>query len=113
MLGSYALSSNRGFNGVTNNDNWFESYGPRDMDRRHVFTFSGIADLPWGLRVSAVSKVLSGPPFRAQLFGLDLNGDGTINDLLPGRAGTSSVAAWTLLGCERWSSGSTPLLWAG
>ena len=84
MLGSYALSSNRGFNGVINNANWFESYGPRDMDRRHVFTFSGIADLPWGLRVSAVSKVLSGPPFRAQLFGLDLNGDGTINDLLPG-----------------------------
>jgi hypothetical protein len=42
------------------------------MDRRHVFTFSGIADLPWGLRVSVVSKVLSGPPFRAQLFGLDL-----------------------------------------
>lgn len=84
MLGSYALSSNRGFNGVINNDDWFVSYGPRDMDRRHVFTFSGIADLPWGLRVSAVSKVLSGPPFRAQLFGLDLNGDGTINDLLPG-----------------------------
>jgi len=84
MLGSYALSSNRGFNGVINNDNWFASYGPRDMDRRHVFTFSGIADLPWGFRVSAVPKVLSGPPFRAQLFGLDLNGDGTINDLLPG-----------------------------
>ncbi len=84
MLGSYALSSNRGFNGVINNDDWFASYGPRDMDRRHVFTFSGIADLPWGLRVSGVSKVLSGPPFRAQLFGLDLNGDGTINDLLPG-----------------------------
>jgi hypothetical protein len=84
LLGSYAPSSNRGFNGVINNDDWFESYGPRDMDRRHVFTFSGIADLPWGLRVSAVSKVLSGPPFRAQLFGLDLNGDGTINDLLPG-----------------------------
>jgi hypothetical protein len=57
---------------VINNDDWFESYGPRDMDRRHVFTFSGIADLPWGLRVSVVSKVLSGPPFRAQLFGLDL-----------------------------------------
>ena len=84
MLGSYALSSNRGYNGVINNDDWFESYGPRDMDRRHAFTYSGIADLPWGLRLSAVSRILSGPPFRAQLFGLDLNGDGTINDLLPG-----------------------------
>ncbi len=34
--------------------------------------------------MSAVSKILSRPPFRAQLFGLDLNGNGPINDLLPG-----------------------------
>ena len=82
--GSYALSNHKGFNGVINNNDWFESYGPRDTDRRHVFTFSGIADLPWGLRLSGVSKILSGAPFRAQLFGVDLNGDGTINDPLPG-----------------------------
>jgi hypothetical protein len=82
--GSYALSNHKGFNGVINNNDWFESYGPRDTDRRHVFTFSGIADLPWGLRLSGISKILSGPPFRAQLFGLDLNGDGIISDLLPG-----------------------------
>jgi hypothetical protein len=36
------------------------------------------------LRLSGISKILSGPPFRAQLSGLDLNGDGIINDLLPG-----------------------------
>ena len=82
--GSYALSSNRGFNGIIDNNDWFASHGPRDADRRHVFTFSGIADLPWGLRLSGVSKLLSGPPFRAQLFGVDLDGDGTLNDLLPG-----------------------------
>ena len=81
---SYALSNNRGFNGIVDNSDWFASYGPRDFDRRHVFTFSGMADLPWGLRLSGVSKILSGPPFRAQLFGVDLDGDGTINDLLPG-----------------------------
>lgn len=83
LRGSYALSSNHGFNGIIDNDDWFASQGPRDADRRHVFTFSGIADLPWGLRLSGVSKILSGPPFRAQLFGLDLDGDGTLNDLLP------------------------------
>jgi hypothetical protein len=33
------------------------------MGRRYVFTFSGMSDLPWRLRVSAVSKVLNGPPF--------------------------------------------------
>ncbi len=82
--GSYALSSNRGFNGIIDKDDWFASYGPRDSDRRHVFALSGVVDLPWGLRLSGVSKMLTGPPFRAQLFGVDLDGDGTINDLLPG-----------------------------
>jgi len=84
LRGSYALSSNRGFNGIIDNNEWLASYGPRDSDRRHVFTFSAVADLPWGLRLSGISKMLSGPPFRAQLFGVDLDGDGTINDLLPG-----------------------------
>jgi len=83
---SYALSSNTGFNRIINNDNWFESHGPRDADRRHVLSASGIANLPWHLRIAFVSTVMSKPPFRAQLFGFDLNGDGTINDLLPGTA---------------------------
>jgi len=34
--------------------------------------------------LSSISTFLSKPPFRAQISGLDLNGDGTINDLLPG-----------------------------
>src|SRR5207245_563815 len=81
---AYALASSVGLNQVINNDNWFESYGPTASDRRHALTVSGIVDLPWGFRFSSISTFMSKPPFRAQLFGLDLNGDGTINDLLPG-----------------------------
>ncbi len=81
---AYALASSVGLSGVINNDNWFESYGPTVGDRRHSLTVSGIVDLPWGFRLSSISTFMSKPPFRAQLFGLDLNGDGTINDLLPG-----------------------------
>ncbi len=84
LQASYALSSNQGFNGIINNDNWFESYGPTATDRRHIFTVSGIVDLPWSFRVSFLSTILSKPPFRAQMFGLDLNGDGTLNDSFPG-----------------------------
>lgn len=81
---AYALASSVGLNQIINNNNWFESYGPTPGDRRHSLTVSGIVDLPWGLRLSSISTLMSKPPFRAQLFGLDLNGDGTLNDLLPG-----------------------------
>ncbi|MCP5112158.1 MAG: hypothetical protein GY953_15120, partial [bacterium] len=83
FLASYALSKNDGFNGVVNNDDWFESYGPLASDRRHLFTCSGLLELPAGLRLSFISSIMSRPPYTAQLFGLDLNGDGTENDGLP------------------------------
>ncbi len=84
FLLAYALASSVGLEQVISNDNWFASYGPTDADRRHSLTVSGIVDLPWGLRLSSISTFASRPPFRAQMFGLDLNGDGTTNDLLPG-----------------------------
>jgi hypothetical protein len=81
---AYALSSSVGLDEVRNNSDWFESYGPTAGDRRHTLTVSGIVDLPWGLRLSQLTSFVSGPPFRAQVFGIDFNGDGTINDVLPG-----------------------------
>ena len=81
---AYALASSVGLNGVRNNNDWFDSYGPTAGDRRHSLTVSGIVDLPWDLRFSTITTFMSKPPFRAQLFGLDVNGDGIINDVLPG-----------------------------
>jgi hypothetical protein len=37
-----------------------------------------------GFQVSFISSMSSRPPFTAFLNGLDLNGDGSLNDLLPG-----------------------------
>ena len=84
LSAAYALASSVGLEQVISNDNWFAGYGPTDADRRHTLTVSGIVDLPFGLRLSSITSFASKPPFRAQLFGLDLNGDGKSNDLLPG-----------------------------
>jgi hypothetical protein len=86
FLASYAYSTNVGdnFNPGFNNDNPLDNRGPLDRDVRHILSLSGLAQLPkrfqMGLFVSYVSK----PPFSAILGGIDLNGDGTGDDLLPG-----------------------------
>jgi hypothetical protein len=82
---AYALSSLTGY--FTNEDqtDWFAHYGPLDADARHRFTFSGIADLPLGLRASLIGAFVSRAPFNARLPGtIDINGDGTFGDTLPG-----------------------------
>ena len=98
FLGSYALGSFVGTNGTGaataesaggrvfgfNNDNWFENYGPLPSDRRHLLNASGVFELPWRLRVAYNITAYSAPPFSVYVEGVDFNGDGTINDLLPG-----------------------------
>jgi len=84
LLASYALSSARGFNGVVNKDDWFESFGPLGSDRRHLLNLSGVVTLPWSFQVSFVSTASSGPSFNANISAVDFNGDGTNGDRLPG-----------------------------
>jgi hypothetical protein len=79
---AYALQSNVGLNEFVNNNNWFEGWGPRSP--RHVLNVSGIVDLPWKFQASFISQVTSKTPFTARISNLDLNGDGTSFDLLPG-----------------------------
>ena len=67
-----------------NNDNWSENYGPLPTDRRHVLNLSGFVDLPWRLQASFILAAYSRPPFLAYVNGMDFNGDGTQEDLLPG-----------------------------
>jgi hypothetical protein len=45
---------------------------------------SGIAELPKRFRVGLFVSYIGKPPFSAYLGDLDLNGDGTTGDLLPG-----------------------------
>jgi hypothetical protein len=98
VLLSYALGSYTGTNGTGtgtaegtggrvfgfNNDDWFENYGALPTDRRHTLNVSGFIDLPWQSEIGFNVSVYSRPPFSAYVSGTDFNGDGTINDLLPG-----------------------------
>ena len=93
FLVSYALGSFKGSNGPGptgfpptgfNNDDWFENYGPLATDLRHVLNLSGFVDLPWRFQVSFSVSAYSRPPFSAFVSGVDFNGDGTRDDLLPG-----------------------------
>ncbi len=93
FLASYALGSYTGTNGPGgvqfpgtgfNNDNWFESSGPLPTDRRHILNLSGVVDLPRKFQVSFSVSAYSRPPFSVYVRGIDFNGDGTQDDLLPG-----------------------------
>jgi hypothetical protein len=86
FLASYAYSSNVGdnFDPGFNNDNPLDNRGPLDRDFRHILSLSGIAELPKNMRVGFFMSYIGKPPFSTYLGDLDLNGDGTTGDLLPG-----------------------------
>jgi hypothetical protein len=98
LLLSYAYGSYVGTNGTGtgttessdgrvfgfNNDDWYENYGPLPTDLRHVLNLSGRAAIPWDLHLSFNLSASGRAPFAAYVGGMDFNGDGTINDLLPG-----------------------------
>ena len=83
---SYAYSSNVGDNfGIGfDNDHPLDNRGPLDRDFRHILSLSGIAELPQRFRVGLFVSYIGKPPFSTYLGDLDLNGDGTTGDLLPG-----------------------------
>ena len=84
---SYALSKLRGFNYGRDTVNPFAAPGYNGGDRTHVFAFSGLLDLPWGIRAGLIATYESGAPLSASIPGAnntDLNGDGTNGDYLPG-----------------------------
>ncbi len=84
---AYAYSRLRGFNYGLDLTNPFAFPGYGGADRPHVFTFSGVADLPFGFKAGLIVSLESGAPLTVTIPGTtesDLNGDGTNNDLLPG-----------------------------
>jgi hypothetical protein len=86
FLGSYAYSSGTG-NGFTsgfNNDDPLANYGPLSADSRHILALSGMTQLPLHFQLGYFATCVSKPPFSAVLNGVDMNGDGTTTDLLPG-----------------------------
>ena len=49
-----------------------------------MLNLSGFVDLPWRFQASFSVSAYSRPPFLAYVNGVDFNGDGTQEDLLPG-----------------------------
>ena len=91
ILGSWALSSNRGTNATGtgaapgfNLDNWLQNYGPLTFDFTHIVNLAVVKQFPWRIALGLNFSYMSVPPFSASLGGIDLNGDGIKNDLLPG-----------------------------
>ncbi len=86
LLGSYAYSSNIGnsnSNGF-NLTNWLQNRGPLPTAFTHILNVAGVAHLRWGLELGLNFSFTSAPPFNAYVGGIDFNGDGTTDDLLPG-----------------------------
>jgi hypothetical protein len=99
---SYSLSRYNSWNpsplgGVTNFNNFFETYGYNANDRTHRLNFSGIWELPQyggdekllrGLlndwQVSTISQFQSQPAMNPALFTVDHDNDGNSVLLLPG-----------------------------
>jgi hypothetical protein len=82
---SYALSRLNGFFTGEDITDPFRFYGPLGADAPHRFTFSGVVDLPWGIQTSLIAVYASRAPFNARVSDtLDVDGDGTTGDTLPG-----------------------------
>ncbi len=87
LLGSYAYSSNTGTNAGNgfNLYNWLQNSGPLGTPT-HILNLASVwSDTARAVRTRDLNfSCSSAPPFSAYLGGIDLNGDGTTGDLLPG-----------------------------
>jgi hypothetical protein len=82
LQASYAFQAQQGINGIFNNDNWFQYYGPQGP--RSILNISGLVDLPWKFQISFISSYTSRGPFQATIPGVDLTGSGIDGFPLPG-----------------------------
>jgi carboxypeptidase family protein len=80
--GATNVSAAAGFAGQAQDQNRIldpSELGPTSNDERHRFVFSGVFDLPFGLQISPIVQLASARPYTLTQ-GVDLNGDGVVND---------------------------------
>jgi hypothetical protein len=82
LTASYALTDQHGYNGLIDLDHWNASWGPQGA--RHILNVSGMVDLPWGFQLGMISQTSSKSPITASISGVELTGDGTTSQVLPG-----------------------------
>jgi hypothetical protein len=77
------------------NDNPAGFRGPTSLDRTHMLTVAALSTLPGEVQVNVISKAFSALPQTlfvpqkrsggtGEIFATDFNGDGTVQDVLPG-----------------------------
>ncbi len=79
---SYALTGRSEVNGIVNLDNWFQSYGPTGS--RHILNISGKVVLPWSFELGVISSIASRGPLTPSVSDVDLDGDGSSSEPIPG-----------------------------
>jgi len=82
MQVSYALQDQEGINGIYNDNNWFQYWGPQGP--HSILNVSGVVELPWKFQVSFISSYTSRSPFQPVIPGVDLTGSGIDGFPLPG-----------------------------
>jgi len=71
---SYAFQDNQLEAPTVNLDNYMSTFGPNLA--RHNFNFAGVVDLPFGVKFSLNSSLISAAPASPVITGIDLNGSG-------------------------------------
>jgi hypothetical protein len=79
---AYALTGQSGVNGIANLDNWFQSYGPQGS--RHILNVSGKVEMPFGFELGVISSMASRGPVMPSINTVDLDGDGSGSEPIPG-----------------------------
>jgi hypothetical protein len=83
---SYALQNNLTEVASVNLDNYAAGYGPALA--RHNVNVAGVINLPWGVRFSLNSSMISSSPANPVISGIDLNGAGqtsfSLSQAVPG-----------------------------
>jgi hypothetical protein len=79
---SYALTDQHGYNGLVDLDHWNYSWGPQGA--RHILNVSALVQIPGGFQFGFISQASSRGPVMPQITGVELTGDGTTTQPLPG-----------------------------
>ena len=79
---SHALTFQHGLNGIANLDKYNQTWGPQGA--RHILNVSGVVDLPWGFNIGLISAMSTRGPLTPSISGVDLDGDGTATEPIPG-----------------------------
>ncbi|MEP7273865.1 MAG: hypothetical protein ABI882_20360, partial [Acidobacteriota bacterium] len=82
LTASYALTDRKGYNGILDLDQLNSTWGPQGG--RHILNISGLVDLKWGFQVGFMSAYSSRGALMPTVSNVDLDGDGTTTEVLPG-----------------------------